>query len=129
MAKTVILIDDDEEDLEVMKEAINEIDNSILSVCYTNPAEAIHAILNELIFCPDYIFIDINMAPFTGDECLKQLRKFPGLGNTKIGMLSTSIPKSEVQALMDAGANFAFQKPDNFRDYRVLLKRVFFENL
>ena len=127
MAKTIILIDDDQDDLDIMKDAIREIDKSILSICFLNPEAALEAIENELIVLPDFVFVDINMSPFTGDKCLKELRKNPELQDTKIVMFSTSIPKTVAQALIESGANFAFEKPSQFEAFRNIISQVLLE--
>lgn len=125
MAKLVVLIDDDEDDLEIMKEALNEFDRSILTVSFLQPERAIQEISGDLISNPDFIFIDINMTPFTGDRCLLELRKNPSLNDTKIAMFSTSIPKFQSVRLLQSGANFTFQKPNTFEGYREVLNQIF----
>lgn len=128
MPKVLILIDDDEDDIQIMKEAVGEIDKTTISLSFINPEEAIIAI-RDLLISPDYIFIDINMAPFSGDKCLKELRKDSSLNYTKIAMLSTSIPSPVSQKLIESGANFTFEKPHTFEGYQRMLKQVFFGEL
>ena len=124
MTKTIILIDDDEDDLHIMKEAITEVDSTLMSISYINPEHALQAISNELTVIPDYFFIDINMAPFTGDKCLQELRRNPKFKDSVIAMFSTSIPKGVQAALMASGANFTFEKPDRFEAVCQAIRQV-----
>jgi CheY-like chemotaxis protein len=72
--KTVFLIDDDPEDLQFMRDALNRVDSSILCVSFVYPDEAIKLLTKELIVLPDYIFLDMNMPKITGEDCLRHLR-------------------------------------------------------
>jgi len=125
MPKTVILIDDDQDDLDVLKEAIAEVDPSILSISFIYPVEAVRVICNELIALPDFIFTDINMPMMAGDECLRELRKNKQLNDTIITVLSTSIPKELSEKLKQMGADYTFQKPSNIGGYQEILKSIF----
>lgn len=124
MSKTVVVIDDDDDDLEIIEEAISEVDSSILCFTFRKPEEAIEAIATSLNFTPDYVFIDINMAPFTGDKCLVELRKITDRRNTVIVMLSTTISPAVSNRLIQAGANLTFEKPINYAEYHKILNQV-----
>ena len=124
MAKTVVLIDDDQDDLEVVKETLKTIDKSLLCISFNYPKEAVRVVTKELVLVPDYIFIDINMPGMTGDVVLKELRKVSELDHTVITMLSTSMPYTISEALKNDGANFVFQKPNRMEDYRKVISGI-----
>lgn len=124
MVKTVILIDDDRDDLEIMKEALHLYDKSLAPISFIYPEEAIRVIANELILVPNYIFIDINMPGLTGDKCLRELRKNSILSSSVITMLSTSMPKEVAASLRKAGADYTFEKPTKFDDYQSILRTI-----
>jgi CheY-like chemotaxis protein len=125
VAKTVILIDDDQDDLDLMRETIKEMDRSILCISFIYPEEALRVVTDELIFAPNYIFIDINMPVITGDKLLREFRKVLSLNSSVITMFSTSMPQPVSQALIDSGASYTFEKPNNISDLRKILTRVF----
>lgn len=125
MSKTVILIDDDPDDVDIMQEALLRLDNSVVYIPFMDPREALQAVTNELILLPNYIFIDINMPGLTGDKCLKELRKHPHLNDVVITMLSTSMPQQVAESLKKDGANFTFQKPPKFEEYHDILTKIF----
>lgn len=125
MGKTVILIDDDADDIGMMHEAINECDRTFYCIGFNDPREAIKSLLDELIIIPDYIFIDINMPGMTGNECLKELRKHPTFDKVVITLISTSMPENVANSLKKSGADFTFQKPTKFEDFYMILSKVF----
>lgn len=130
MAKTIIIIDDDPDDLDIMKHAINSIDTSLLCISFIYPEEALRVLLSkELVVQPDYIFIDINMPRLTGDKCLKTLRDHIEFNHIKIILYSTSMPETVAEALKLAGANFVFEKPVRIKTYTDILKNIIDMNL
>jgi CheY-like chemotaxis protein len=125
MAKTVILIDDDQDDLDIIKETLNSIDPSLHCISFIYPIEAIRVISTELIMIPDYIITDINMPGMTGDQCVRELRGRKEFGSTIITVLSTAMHKTVSEALKDLGANYTFQKPNSIEAYKELLSEMF----
>jgi CheY-like chemotaxis protein len=126
MPKTIVIIDDDSDDLDIMKEALGQVDPSLLCISFVYPDEAIRLLGKELILLPDYIFIDINIPRISGQECLSYLREIKEFDNIPIIMYSTSMPSQVSQVLMKKGANFTFQKPFEFKDYITILERIIY---
>ena len=124
MSKTAILIDDDRDDLELLEEAIKQVDDSVKCISYLFCDDALRKIINDHSLVPNYIFIDMNMPRLNGNQCLKQLRGDPKLKNVPITMLSTSMPAPVAEVLKENGASFTFEKPVNFEDYEPILKRI-----
>ena len=124
MAKTVIIIDDDADDLEIMGETLRQIDPAIVCISFVFPEEAIKLFKDGLIFCPDFIFVDINMPKITGMECLIELRKIPYLKEIPITIYSTSMRESIAKELIARGATFTMQKPSRIEDYLTILEAI-----
>lgn len=125
MGKTVLLIDDDQDDLDIMKQALEALDNSLLCLSFVYPDEALRILqTNELVVQPDYIFIDINMPGITGDKCLKILRSDRQFDHIVITLYSTSMPGPVAETLQAAGANFVFEKPVRMKEYVTILKNI-----
>ena len=125
MTKTAVLIDDDQDDLDLLKEAINAFDNSIVSISFQNAEEALIEVTQNLIVLPDYIFIDINMPGIRGDKVLRILRSIRDFDAIPITVLSTSMSRTEAQGYKNDGANFTFQKPIVYGQYQNILKTIF----
>jgi CheY-like chemotaxis protein len=127
--KTVFLIDDDAEDLQFMRDALNRVDSSILCVSFVYADEAIKLLTKELIVLPDYIFLDMNMPKITGEDCLRHLRTNDKFSTTPIVIYSTSMPKEVSDKLLKAGATYTFAKPNTEKEYFVVLESIIFGNV
>ncbi|MEJ1237983.1 response regulator [Chryseolinea sp. T2] len=122
--KTVILIDDDPDELELMQQAINDYYGPVQCAAYSDPEEALKAILSNTDAPPDAVFIDINMPKLTGDMCLQVLRKELSLNNVVIAMISTYMDSENQVFLVRNGADFAFKKPYKIEEYRQVVLQV-----
>lgn len=125
MAKTVVVIDDDQDDLELMKIALTNVDSSLLCVSFVYPEEALRMLFDkELVVLPDHIFIDINMPGITGDKCLKMLRTRREFDHIKITLYSTSMPDAVAEVLRKEGADHVFEKPVRLKGYSEILQTI-----
>ncbi|MGC3945262.1 MAG: response regulator [Chryseolinea sp.] len=123
---TIVLIDDDSDDIELMQEAIAEVDPHAVCMPFTRPDEAIKALVGtRLTFVPNHIFIDHNMPEMTGLECVKVLRSMKEFDLCSITVISTSMDEMDAKLFSSAGANFTFQKPVSLKGYFNLLRIVF----
>ncbi|MGC3946376.1 MAG: response regulator [Chryseolinea sp.] len=126
MRLTVVLIDDDPDDLELMQDAINEVVPLALCIPFSHPAKAIKALVDRIgSFAPDHIFLDHNMPEMMGIECLKVLRSMKELDNTAISIVSTSMDELDSKLFTSFGADFTFRKPNSVKEYNKLLRIVF----
>jgi CheY-like chemotaxis protein len=124
MSKTVVLIDDDEDDLEFLKETLESIDASLCCICFSSPVEALQAISNRLIVVPHFVFTDINMPRMKGDEVVQELRKRQEYNETVIAVASTSMPDDVSENLKNMGANYTFKKPNSASVLQRMVKTV-----
>ena len=128
MSKTIVLIDDDPDDLDILRETLRKVEPSTQCISFLYPDEAIRAITDELIVIPDYILIDMNMPRKTGLECLRELRAQREFDETPIIMYSTTISQTVREALMKAGATHVFQKPSKYEAWASVLEKVLNRN-
>jgi CheY-like chemotaxis protein len=124
MTKTAVLIDDDLEDLDVIKSALEMNRPEIHCMTFSSPLAAIKVLTYELLIPPEYIFIDINMPQMRGNECLSELRRLPQYNGSVITILSTSVGAAERIDLKESGATYVFEKPAQFEDLRKILKQI-----
>jgi CheY-like chemotaxis protein len=125
MAKTIIIIDDDPDDIYIMEEAIQTIDPSFICKSFTRASEALAILSKNDSGMPEYIFIDMNMPLIGGEKCLKSFRENPLFDTAVITMISTSMPPNVATSLQEAGADFTVQKPSRFEALNTILKNVF----
>ena len=118
--KNIFLVEDDEDDQEFFKEAINDIDNTICLDMAVNGLDAIGKLAHMSIL-PDLIFMDINMPLMNGLECLKKLKSMAQFKNIPVVILSTSVNFNESQRADALGAGCFFSKPS---DAAILKKNI-----
>lgn len=107
-----LLIDDDQEDQEIFSMALKDVDSAIEFHLATSGFEAISKLKQYPQFCPQIIFIDINMPKMNGITCLKEIRQLPGMTDTEIFMYSTTIDPFIAQVSAELGAKVMI-KPAN----------------
>lgn len=119
------MIDDDPDDLDIIKGIIFSLDPSLVCISFIYPDEAMRVLLNqELLVVPDLIFIDINMPGLSGDKCLRALRNNRLYDEVYIAMYSTSMPEEVADALKRLGANMTFEKPVRMAKYSSVIGQI-----
>lgn len=124
MPRITVIIDDDADDILFLREAILQIDGSVLCHDFDSPLQAISTLSQEGSVIPDYVFIDFNMPHLNGLECLLQLKQLRRLANTKYIINSTSMDDKLKKKFLSHGAFFVFQKPYQASSYLKILKQV-----
>lgn len=124
MAKTIVVIDDDSDDIDIMGSFLKKVDPDVKYVPFTSPVGAIKRLYTDEFLIPDYIFIDINMPLMSGSECLVKLRGTKKFKNIPIIILSTSIIDEIADNLKKCGATFIFEKPNYLDGYLDILKYI-----
>lgn len=93
---TCFLIDDDPDDHDIFKMALNGISDSLKCVSATDGADGIEKLSSDKSFVPDYIFLDLNMPRIDGKECLREIRKMVHLDSVPVIIYSTSSASNDI---------------------------------
>lgn len=125
MAKTVIIIDDDQDDLDTLKACILTVNPSFDCRTFASSPDAMRILSTEFPLAPDFLFTDINMPGIRGDDCVRQLRENSKFDHTIIAVLSTTLQPAMTDTLKRLGANYVYAKPTHFTKYADILKDVF----
>lgn len=123
---TVLIVDDDVDDLDFFTEAIGEINNNIQCVRAFNGIEAIN-ILDEGVVAPDFIFLDLNMPKMDGKKCLQLLKKSPVFQKIPVIVYSTSNRTEDIEQLTRLGAAAYIVKPETFNQLKKEILTVLFD--
>ena len=123
-AKLVVVIDDDPDDVEMLKYIFKKADSRIQCLAFLCPVEAIKKLSDENSPVPDCVFIDINMPVLNGSECLEELRKVKRFQHVPMIMLSTTVSDRIDNDLKLKGATLAFQKPFKLSGYYQILMDI-----
>jgi CheY-like chemotaxis protein len=118
MQKTILLIDDDEEEFYIFKLALDQAAIDYYCV-WANGLEQASHMVKELR--PDFVFIDINMPRYDGINCLKKLKEIPALRYSIFVMYSTYISPDDNDKARELGAAHCMHKPENIN---LLLKQL-----
>jgi CheY-like chemotaxis protein len=121
--KHILLIDDDEEDQEIFKTALDSFANDFQCTTFTNARTA----LEELVageLNPDVIFLDLNMPIMSGQEFLIEVKKREEVQHIPVIIFSTSSQQSSVKLIKQLGALDFITKPDRFDKLVDLLKPI-----
>lgn len=123
--KQIFILDDDQDDIEILTEALYTIDDSISCYKAMNGVEGLAMLKEGEIPKPDLIFLDLNMPRVNGRQFLERLKRDATLSGIPVVMYSTSSITSEINELMKLGAKHYITKPDSFSTLTQQLKKVF----
>lgn len=116
-------MDDDIDDIEMLEEALQEVDPDFVSFSFYNGSEALHQLKlnnNE----PDYIFLDLNMPRLNGFDFLCKLQENEKWKKIPVVIYTTSKLDADKQRCLNAGATQFFTKPSNFNELVVMLSQL-----
>lgn len=116
----LFLVDDDVDDHEIFKSALQQVDRSTTLIIAGNGQEALQ-MLPALEQFPDYIFVDLNMPRMGGMQFLTELKKSDRLRHIPVIMYSTSNQTSDKNSALEAGAHQFITKPARYNDLCDLL--------
>ena len=119
--KTIMIIDDDEDDRDFFCLAVRKVNRNIQVLCTKSGDEALDLLNNKEAVLPDYIFLDLRMPKMDGKQTLVELRKLEKLTSTPIVIYSTTRSNQEETEVKQLGAQYFLTKPYRFND---LVERI-----
>lgn len=99
-----MLVDDDIDDQEIFLYALRELNMPVLCEFARDGRDALSK-LEAAEQKPDYIFLDLNMAPMDGRTCLQALKKDPHLRDIPVIIYSTSSDPRTREEMLRLGAS------------------------
>jgi CheY-like chemotaxis protein len=118
---TILLVDDDADDIEIFNDALKQIDTSITLITAHNGMDALNILSSDILEKPDHIFLDINMPLMNGLDCLEKIRNEEKLG-IPVTIYTTSKNFHEYDRTVQLGADF-LQKPHDYTSLLVALRQ------
>ena len=124
-SNTILLVDDDPEDTELLTEAILEISPEARVNSIVDGAKA----LSWLQACPaeelpSLMILDYNMPRLSGIEVLNRLCAEPRYTTIPVIVWSTSSEQRYKTDCLTKGASDYFIKPNNMNEYPVLARKI-----
>jgi CheY-like chemotaxis protein len=114
MMRSVLFIDDDDDDRALFKEALSVLDKSIQCWTAVDGQNALDMLAYELVVLPDVIFLDLNMPRMNGIEFLKTIKSNRSLKSIPIIIYTTSSNPEDIRKTQALGAADYVIKPSDF---------------
>ncbi len=118
---SLLLVDDDTDDHEVFKMALQETERAVLFAGVTGGEQALKT-LDNTATKPDVIFLDVNMPMLNGFETLQQIKRKDDLRDIPIVMYSTSSSSQDECKAIRLGAMAYLSKPSTLTELSAFLK-------
>lgn len=122
--RRVLLIDDDKDDAELFKEALEEVNATISFHHFKDAREALEKLSDDRISPPDIIFLDINLPVMSGWECLTRFKKTEHLSSVPVIMYTTSSLPREKDIAQELGAAGFITKPNDYNLLKEILQKT-----
>jgi CheY-like chemotaxis protein len=125
----VLIIDDDEDDRDVLSDAIHELDAQIRCTMAGNGEEALNGLRVLQYPKPQLIFLDLNMPRLDGVQFIKELKKDRALSDIPVVVYTTSKWKEDSKRMQELGAVYFLTKPSNFKILCRSVQEIFTKEL
>jgi CheY-like chemotaxis protein len=123
-SQTVMIVDDDEDDIQLFCEALNDVDGHINCISAINGEDALMKLNKENAVLPDYIFLDLNMPRLNGKQCLKKIKSSATLCNIPVIVYTTSKLQEDMEETKKLGATTFLTKPNQLNDLRKAIASI-----
>ena len=120
----IILADDDEDDRNFFKEAMDSVKIKTEIVLLNDGVQLMNQLENTGIPLPDMLFLDLNMPKKNGMQCLKEIRENDRLRNLTVAIYSTSASQKDIEETFVKGANIYIKKPNDFLKLKKIIADV-----
>jgi CheY-like chemotaxis protein len=118
---TILYVEDDPEDQDIFREAIEVVAPHTTCHFARNGDDAFR-LISKMVIEPDYIFLDINMPEMNGKEFLKKLKATARLRGIPVIIYSTSNTQRDMEECKNLGAIEFITKPSDFTLICTMLK-------
>lgn len=122
--RTLVLIDNNKDDLLFIKEAVASIDSDIQCLSLVYSEEAMYAMTTKILDGPDAVFMNLNMPRRTGIQCLTEFRSNQAFENLPVFLYAPKITPEVLEALKGSGVTTAFEKPNTMRGWKKIMRQM-----
>lgn len=123
-ARTIFLIDDDEDDRWLFTEALTRTVPFVKCSTASDGREAIEK-LHKFLKPPDLIFLDLNMPGMDGKKILTELKHDIKLSSIPVIVYSTSNYHKDIEEAKRLGASDFIIKPSDYTELCNMFRKLF----
>ena len=120
----IVLIEDNQDDILLIKEALNEQTIESDLVIFNDGGPAIDYFLNENLVLPDLILLDLFLPHVQGTEVLKHIRNNENLKNVPVLIFSCSEEHNDLLQSYQYGANSFIRKQLDPFEFKIALRNL-----
>ncbi len=113
---TILIVDDDADDQELLQEAIRDLDGSVRCLSAGNGEEALRLLHGADGLLPDLIFLDLNMPRMNGKTFLAKVKQIDRLCLIPVVIYTTSKLEEDRTETRQLGAWQFITKPNSFEE-------------
>ena len=108
MTKSIMFIDDDQDDVEIFSDALRNLDPGVEITVAENGLKALDLLNNKL---PGLIVLDLNMPFLDGKQTFEKIKANPKFGDVPIIIFTSSVNPADRMMFDTLGISF-ITKPD-----------------
>lgn len=123
--KTIFIVDDDPDDVFLMREAITQSGLNFNVFQASNGCQLLEMLSEDLRDV--LILIDMNMPLLNGVETLKAIYANPALQHVRSILISTSDSAELKKEALNSGAMRFIRKPNRFEEYVSLMRDLYYK--
>ncbi|MDP3399384.1 MAG: response regulator [Bacteroidales bacterium] len=120
----ILLADDDEGDRLLFTVAFSELKIKTVVSTVNDGTELMEWLNKKENSLPYILFLDLNMPPSSGLECLKEIKTDEKLKDVFIAIYSTSDSEKDMEDTFLNGANVYITKPNDFTQLKQVLDKA-----
>ncbi len=117
MERKLLIIDDDENDVLIMKSILSKIEPGVMVEAASSGKEGL-ARLRERTFSPALILLDVKMPGMSGIDVLRKIRNDKRLNPIPVVIVTNSILKNDLVESYKSGANSILLKTGDTDQFR-----------
>lgn len=124
MSMQILIVDDDLDDIDMLRESILGINSEIECKTALDGVEALVILNTSAGFRPDYIFLDLNMPRMGGKELLAGIKNDNRFRDIPVFIYTTSRHDNDKKETLSLGADYFITKPNTIKELNEVIAFV-----
>ncbi|SKC43538.1 response regulator [Ohtaekwangia koreensis] len=121
----ILIVDDDQDDIEILRDGVREVETNAQCIYAHNGEDALHLLHSIVHGMPDVIFLDLNMPRMDGKKFLEAIKKDEKLSHIPVVIYTTSKLEKDKEETKALGAAHFISKPTTISELNKALAKAF----